>query len=380
MSVLRDRAVGRDLSRSATSGKEDGGCCDIQLCETCIGALLADVNTEIEDCRFAISRYETFLADFKERTKNETKLAENNDDVPKSPSVTPPSNASARGPHLPSARNDSSKIVRDATENISNAATARSWRLIIDASELHNRHVELRDGLLQKLDHVNTNIKRMKHLNVLNESNFIWYAKHFGTISGFRLGSLPPHTIISAAEINAACGDLAMLLVSLACELDVRFSSCRVVEVGSGSYIVETGAVARRHDLFLRDAIGRDTRASSSGEGELYENVPSFNRAMRCACVCLGDLASEIESRTDRSAFGIFEDEDRARKKELDDDPKRIRRLPFTLPYSIEAGKVGGLSTDIPLNFSDSGMKRWTKAMRLLLTDAKFLLARAQGI
>lgn len=60
---------------------------------------------------------------------------------------------------------------------------------------------------------------RLSKINVLNTAFHIWKQGSFGTINGFRLGQLP-HSQVEWSEINAAWGQVALLInVSLGLHL-----------------------------------------------------------------------------------------------------------------------------------------------------------------
>ncbi|KAF4737636.1 Beclin-1 [Perkinsus olseni] len=50
---------------------------------------------------------------------------------------------------------------------------------------------------------------------------------------------------------------------------------------------------------------------------------------------------------------------------------ERFRSQPLRLPFSIEGDKVGGFSVALQFNQEE----RWTKAMKYLLTNLKWLMA-----
>lgn len=54
-------------------------------------------------------------------------------------------------------------------------------------------------------------LERLSKINVLNSAFHIWQQGCFGTINGFRLGQLP-HSQVEWSEINAAWGQVALLL------------------------------------------------------------------------------------------------------------------------------------------------------------------------
>eukprot|EP00939_MAST-03C_sp_MAST-3C-sp1_P004007 g4007.t1 len=359
---------------------DDNDAREISLCDACTGTLVEELKDEIEDSCQVLQRYENFTIAKRSRDEiliddqeyHDRKRTLSSGCGEKTPSPVDESRA-------PRSRRDTN--VDAQTHNI-----VRALEGIRDASAQHERIAEMRDGLLRQIEATDAEIKRLKHVSVLNDSVFIWYEKSFGTVSGFRLGSLPPYNIVEASEINAACGELAMLLIRVAKELDVRFSSCRFVEIGCASYVVESSSstAARRHNFFLDRVTGK-SRESAEGEGDergrgesdasrmcRYSNIASFNRAMRCVCKCVGELAKEIETRNERELASEAHGQDKS--NESGDIVPSLR-----LPYPVLGdGTIGGYSTEIPADQDESKLRVWTKSMRLLLTDIKFLVAQTQ--
>lgn len=64
--------------------------------------------------------------------------------------------------------------------------------------------------------------RRLKRCNVLDDAFHISFDGHFGTINGFRLGTLPSLPV-DWTEINAALGHASLLLASLARRLGYTF-------------------------------------------------------------------------------------------------------------------------------------------------------------
>lgn len=70
---------------------------------------------------------------------------------------------------------------------------------------------------------------RIKSVNVLNDCFHVWYSGPFATINGFRLGR-HPLTKVDWNEVNAALGEITLLLVS------VGFNFTRYILVPQGSH------------------------------------------------------------------------------------------------------------------------------------------------
>jgi len=163
--------------------------------------------------------------------------------------------------------------------------------------------------------------------SVLNDAFCIWYDGAFGTIGGLRLGRLPD-VPVEWSEINAAWGQVALLLATLAREVTFSFSKYRIVPMGSASKMAKVGHEKTTYDLFY------------SSNFPFFRS--SFNNAMVAILSCVQELG-EYAEKTDRT---------------------------MSLPFSIQGDKVGGES--IKTGGSDI---RWTKALKSFLADLKWLVA-----
>jgi len=165
----------------------------------------------------------------------------------------------------------------------------------------------------------------LKQTSVLNDAFSIWHDGAFGTICGLRLGRLPD-VPVEWSEINAAWGQVALLLATLAREAHFSFSKYRIIPQGSVSKLAKVGSEKTTFDLFW-----------SSG---FFKT--SFNNAMVCILFCVQELG-EYAEKTDRT---------------------------MSLPYPIEGDKVGGLSVR-----TGTHEVQWTRALKNLLTNLKWLIA-----
>lgn len=77
---------------------------------------------------------------------------------------------------------------------------------------------------------------KLRKTNVFNATFHIWHHGHFGTINKLRLGRLPSAPV-DWTEINAAWGQVTLLLVSLARYMNLTFDKYRLVPYGNHSYV-----------------------------------------------------------------------------------------------------------------------------------------------
>lgn len=90
-----------------------------------------------------------------------------------------------------------------------------------------------------QLQFARANLDRLKQTNAFNATFHLWHSGHFGTINGLRMGRLPS-VPVDWNEINAAWGQVTILLSALARKVNVTFQRYKLVAFGSQSYIEDT--------------------------------------------------------------------------------------------------------------------------------------------
>lgn len=164
--------------------------------------------------------------------------------------------------------------------------------------------------------------------NVLNDAFHIWHSGHFATINGLRLGRLAS-VPVDWIENNAAWGHASLLLSTL-CKI-VRFESptYMIVPMGNGSRLIKKD--------------GGTLLELAGDSGRLFSGR-RFDSAMAAFLVVVRELA-EYCHKVDST---------------------------LALPYAVDRGdRIGGLS--VRTQFNDDHV--WTRALKFLLTDLKWLIA-----
>lgn len=186
-----------------------------------------------------------------------------------------------------------------------------------------------RDTAMMHVREVYHKINQVRQSNVYNEAFYIWHNGPFGTINGFRMGRLHSHEI-EWNEINAAWGEAALLLLTLAKALDVTFPKYQIIPLGSFSKIKR-----RREPEMLYNLHGSNA-----------DNYPEskYNLGLAAWLECLAHLGNWAESQD------------------------HAIRLPYKIdPTSYEIG-------DLSIQFLKNDEK-WTKASKFALTNLKWILA-----
>lgn len=182
--------------------------------------------------------------------------------------------------------------------------------------------------MLQRLERaIIMNEKKLAVLtstDLLNEAFLISSEKLFGTINGLRLGTTPAEPV-DWHEINTAWGFAALLLDSMAKEVEFGFFIWYVEPRGSQSVMVNVQNTSQTLSLHCNT--------------NWFWNS-SFNAGISAFAGCVDELG-EFARREDPSVI---------------------------LPYKVCRSTIAGLS----LHYSQS--VEWTKAMKFILTNMKWLL------
>eukprot|EP00617_Octactis_speculum_P012874 CAMPEP_0185779438 /NCGR_PEP_ID=MMETSP1174-20130828/95814_1 /TAXON_ID=35687 /ORGANISM="Dictyocha speculum, Strain CCMP1381" /LENGTH=270 /DNA_ID=CAMNT_0028468599 /DNA_START=25 /DNA_END=837 /DNA_ORIENTATION=- len=178
----------------------------------------------------------------------------------------------------------------------------------------------------------------LSKMNALNDCFYIWHDGPFGTINGFRLGRLPIESV-DWHEINAALGQLALLLKLIENLTNLNFDY-DIKPMGSFSTIAQKpkegqrGAAIKTYNLFNQD---RDT-IFKIGQTSFQNGLVYLLEVMK-----------------------------QAGQHIVKDDP------PFRLPYDVGDAGISGHS----IKYGENNDEIWTKALKFLLTDIKWIVAWA---
>ncbi|ETM34874.1 hypothetical protein, variant 1 [Phytophthora nicotianae] len=186
---------------------------------------------------------------------------------------------------------------------------------------------EIRDAGTAQIDTMERKVASAKHLNILTDMFIIGYDGAFGTINQFRMGQ-SASLALEWNEINAAFGECALLLQTLANMVGLEFSDFKIVPLGSFSKIIRTSNLRMEYCLH-----GSDQQNFSESH---------FNLGLGAWITCLGQLMAFVRAR----------------------DPS------IRLPYKVAKHSIGGYS----ILFLKNKHKEWTKALKYALTNLKWLL------
>lgn len=208
------------------------------------------------------------------------------------------------------------------------------WR---DFNEHQQKMLHFKDeqkSLQYQLHYTTEQLNRLKKTNVLNSAFHIWHNGHFGTINGLRLGRL--QTVqVDWTEINAAWGQTAFLLSTLARHSGITFERFRLIPYGNQSFIEPLDGKKKSLPLY------------SSASFRLF-NDTKFDLAMVAFLDCLNQLKCHIENNS---------------------------KPHFMLPYKIDRDKIGDPAKELySVKTQFNTPERWTKALKFVLTNLRWAL------
>eukprot|EP00002_Diphylleia_rotans_P024749 TRINITY_DN4887_c0_g4_i1.p1 TRINITY_DN4887_c0_g4~~TRINITY_DN4887_c0_g4_i1.p1 ORF type:complete len:448 (+),score=103.28 TRINITY_DN4887_c0_g4_i1:218-1561(+) len=175
-------------------------------------------------------------------------------------------------------------------------------------------------------------LERLKSTNALNDVFSIWHDGVFGTINGFRLGRIPSIPV-EWPEINAGLGQVVLLLDTISRKYDIEFTKYRVIPHGSFSRIARKDDERSSNELF---------GSSDLGIGRIFW-ARRFDEGLTWLLFCVSEIMVSLKKRG----------------------------CSLQIPYPIVGETVGQICIRAQVNDDE----RWTKCLKFLLTDLKWIIA-----
>lgn len=221
-----------------------------------------------------------------------------------------------------------------------------------------------RQTVNMRYDHDSQQLKRLQKTNVYNDAFCIGHDGHFGTINGLRLGRLANHTV-EWPEINAAWGQVCLLLATIADQLNFQFQGYRLRPLGSTSRIDKFEVPVQTAGMAASKGDPKITKLDLFLSNEFPLNFPlllhrRLDSGMVAFLECLRQLGDFVEATPVQ------------RRGQTETAAPRLR-----LPYEIKDDRIGDAS--IKLGFSQND-ETWTRACKYTLTCCKYLLAHASNV
>eukprot|EP01065_Artemidia_motanka_P007344 TRINITY_DN13641_c2_g1_i1.p1 TRINITY_DN13641_c2_g1~~TRINITY_DN13641_c2_g1_i1.p1 ORF type:complete len:457 (+),score=144.81 TRINITY_DN13641_c2_g1_i1:107-1372(+) len=223
-----------------------------------------------------------------------------------------------------------------AAEEAHEADLNAFWQEIRQCTVDETRCTEAIAGLERKLSHVQDDLQTLSRTNLLNAAFHIWHDGHFGTINNLRLGKMPGQPSEINA-LNAAWGNAALLLVTLARKRGITFKRYRIIPRGTSSMVDDT---KKTLELWM------GVKGPFAGR--------RHDSAIVGFCACLYELCMDCSAKMASLVGECTEDA----------EP----------PYRIDENghRVGGLYVKIGADHQTE--EKWTRAMKYMLLDLKWAL------
>jgi len=304
--------------------------CINPLCENCFSKVQTDLDTQVENVTRDIQKFEQALQE------KGIKLDEE-EDVPDIPEINEQDEELTR--ELESILERRKELERQTVEfhkaekqlsELEDKFLLESNQFWLEIRDMDAEHARVR----QRIRSVTEQLDMMKRTNVYDDAFHIYYDGHFGTISGLRLGRLDGQQV-EWEEINAALGQAMLLLDVLAARTDFTFERYKLYPMGSVSSIEDTRRKAE-HSMYGTKGL--------FGERGLSEALP-------CFLDCIRQLTNH------------------ARRYDPNFSPK------YTI--DVKNGKIGDAENSNMVSISphQSSNEEWTRSLKYMLTNLKFLLA-----
>ncbi|KAL4786663.1 autophagy protein Apg6-domain-containing protein [Aspergillus varians] len=231
-----------------------------------------------------------------------------------------------------------------------------------------------RDALNMKYDHDSRQLERLQRTNVYNDAFCIGHDGYFGTINSLRLGRLA-NPSVEWPEINAAWGQTALLLATIAEKLNFQFQGYRLKPMGSMSKIdkIEYPRSSPAQSTVdggnaILSAAPKITSLDLFSSGDLPLHIPWLHRRFDAGMVAFLDCLRQLGEFVEKTPTPV-------RPSRRDQVGTVVPGL--KLPYTIKRDKIGDASIKLGFNQND---ETWTRACKYTLTCCKFLLAHASNI
>ncbi|KAL3465300.1 autophagy protein Apg6-domain-containing protein [Aspergillus heterothallicus] len=231
-----------------------------------------------------------------------------------------------------------------------------------------------RDALNMKYDHDSRQLERLQRTNVYNDAFCIGHDGFFGTINGLRLGRLA-NPSVEWPEINAAWGQTALLLATIADKLNFQFQGYRIKPMGSMSKIDKLEYPRPSPAQSTIDggnanlsAVPKTVSLDLFSSGDLPLHIPWIHRRFDAGMVAFLDCLRQLGDFVEKTPVPATSN----RRGQVGAIVPGLK-----LPYDIKRDKIGDASIKLGFNQND---ETWTRACKYTLTCCKFLLAHASNV
>lgn len=205
-------------------------------------------------------------------------------------------------------------------------------------------------------------LDQLRKTNIYNETFRISHDGPFGTINNLRLGSYSERPV-SWNEINAAIGQIVLLLATITTRLKVKIKGYKLQPLGSFSKISKFENELQ--DWVLYEAYNDENFKFS----KLFRKETNFDKALVSIIDIIKQITTAIvnpaSTQDTSTSTGIELDPVDSINAGLNSNTGQV------LPYDMINGNINGISLKL---YGAEPNLQWTTGMKFLLTNVKWLL------
>jgi beclin 1 len=169
-------------------------------------------------------------------------------------------------------------------------------------------------------------------------------------------------------EINAAWGQTALLLATMADKLGFQFQGYRLRPLGSSSRIDKIEYPVQPSGQPVEGAAPKVTQLDLFSSGDLPLNLPWLHRRFDAGMVAFLECLRQLGRFVEKTPAPVVS----PRRGQTGAPAPGLK-----LPYEIKRDRIGDASIKLGFNQND---ETWTRACKYTLTCCKFLLAHASNL
>ncbi|KAL8774856.1 MAG: hypothetical protein Q9209_000795 [Squamulea sp. 1 TL-2023] len=380
---------------------------DHPICTECTDLLLSQLQSRLSSATKERDTYISFLKSLNTTTPSSSDLSKAQNSLAEARTADAKAFADLVALEKEKAALDAEIASLEAESLALDAEEQDFWRsrnaFALTLSEFQNE----RDALNAAYDHDAQQLERLQRTNVYNDCFCISHDGHFVTINGLRLGRLPPPQNVDWAEINAALGTAALLLVIVAEKLEFEFQGLRIRPMGSTSHIEKFESSSQSSSTATITPTTRKAASSknpspsqstshpkptttldlfSSGDLPLGGNR-IIHRRLDAGLVafleCIRQLGEHVET-TSTQHQQHKSPSSKGGNPPRGDSPSSVKTSVgiVKLPYLILKDKLiqKDNHNEVSIKLAGNTDEGWTRACKYALTCCKFLLAHASNV
>ncbi|EJS41428.1 vps30p [Saccharomyces arboricola H-6] len=360
---------------------------DYPICQDCCNLLIHRLKSEYDDAIKERDTYAQFLS----------KLEAQNKEISETTTHKQYSNNLSENERL---KKEKKKLL----EQLLSLETADN-DLDEELTHLQEKKVQLENEKLQKLSEQNlmdlnnlqfnknlqslklqyelslNHLDKLRKINIFNATFKISHSGPFATINGLRLGSIP-ETVVPWKEINAALGQLILLLATITKNLKIDLVGYKLQPMGSFSKIKKRIVSNVENSSSITTNTPEDWlilpvyNDENFNLGKIFHKETKFDKSLETTLeiiILITQQLSTISSSLSSQTLVTNQDDCSMNNSNNNNNDTAI----LELPYVMNKDKINGLS--VKLHGANPNLE-WTTAMKFLLTNVKWLLAFSSNL